>query len=57
MNKDKIVRVISCERGTGLNAGRWVVTYEVVGEPFKTGAKACTRPVAVGSVLSESILW
>lgn len=57
MNKDRLVRVISCERGTALNAGRWVVTYEVVGELFKTGAKTCKRPVAVGSVLSESMLW
>lgn len=57
MGKDRMVHVISCERGTGLNAGRWVVTYEVVGQLFQTGSKTCTRPVAVGSVLSESMLW
>lgn len=53
----KLVRVTSCIPGTGINSERWIVTYEFVGEMFKTGAKACTRPFAVGSVISENSLF
>lgn len=51
-----LVKVISCVKGTGINACYWIVTYEVVGTFGQVGSKACITQYREGSVLSLSSL-
>lgn len=51
-----MVRVISCVKGTGLNAGYWVITYE---DPSRIGAVGSGLSLVhwqVGTFISKSSL-
>lgn len=51
-----MVRVISCVKGTGLNAGYWVITYEDPSRIGAVGSGLSLVPWQVGSFISKSSL-
>lgn len=51
-----MVRVISCVKGTGLNAGYWVITYEDPSRIGVVGSGLSFVPWQVGTFISRSSL-
>lgn len=51
-----MVRVISCVKGTGLNAGYWVITYEDPSRIGAVGSGLSLVPWQVGTFVSKSSL-
>jgi hypothetical protein len=51
-----MVRVISCVKGTGLNAGYWVITYEDPSRIGAVGSGLSLVPWQVGTFISKSSL-
>lgn len=51
-----MVRVISCVKGTGLNAGYWVITYEDPSPIVAVGSGLSLVPWQVGTFISKSSL-
>lgn len=51
-----MVRVISCVKGTGLNAGYWVITYEDPSRIGAVGSGLSLVPWQVGTFISRSSL-
>lgn len=51
-----MVRVISCVKGTGLNAGYWVITYEDPSRIGVVGSGLSLVPWQVGTFISKSSL-
>lgn len=51
-----MVRVISCVKGTGLNAGYWVITYEDPSRIGAVGSGLSLVPWQVGTFVSRSSL-
>lgn len=51
-----MVRVISCVKGTGLNAGYWVITYEDPSRVGAVGSGLSLVPWQVGTFISKSSL-
>lgn len=51
-----MVRVISCVKGTGLNAGYWVITYEDPSRIGAVGSGLGLVPWQVGTFISKSSL-
>lgn len=51
-----MVRVISCVKGTGLNAGYWVITYEDPSRIGVVGSGLSFVPWQVGTFISKSSL-
>lgn len=51
-----MVRVISCVKGTGLNAGCWVITYEDPSRIGAVGSGLSLVPWQVGTFISKSSL-
>lgn len=51
-----MVRVISCVKGTGLNAGYWVITYEDPSRFGAVGSGLSLVPWQVGTFISKSSL-
>lgn len=51
-----MVRVISCVKGTGLNAGYWVITYEDPSRIGAVGSDLSLVPWQVGTFISKSSL-
>lgn len=51
-----MVRVISCVKGTGLNAGYWVITYVDPSRIGAVGSGLSLVPWQVGTFISKSSL-
>lgn len=51
-----MVRVISCVKRTGLNAGYWVITYEDPSRIGAVGSGLSLVPWQVGTFISKSSL-
>lgn len=51
-----MVRVISCVKGTRLNAGYWVITYEDPSRIGVVGSGLSFVPWQVGTFISKSSL-
>lgn len=51
-----MVRVISCVKETGLNAGYWVITYEDPSRIRAVGSGLSLVPWQVGTFISKSSL-
>ena len=51
-----MVRVISCVKVTGLNAGYWVITYEDPSRIGAVGSGLSLVPWQVGTFISKSSL-
>lgn len=51
-----MVRVISCVKGTGLNAGYWIITYEDPSRIGAVGSGLSLVPWQVGTFISKSSL-
>ena len=51
-----MVRFISCVKGTGLNAGYWVITYEDPSRIGAVGSGLSLVPWQVGTFISKSSL-
>lgn len=51
-----MVRVISCVKGTGFNAGYWVITYEDPSRIGAVGSGLSLVPWQVGTFISKSSL-
>lgn len=51
-----MVRVISCVKGTGLNVGYWVITYEDPSRIGAVGSGLSLVPWQVGTFISKSSL-
>lgn len=51
-----LVKVISCVEGSGLNAGKWIITYEDPSRLGAVGSGLSLVPWQVGSFISKSSL-